>query len=29
MSPYTTNRFSILMREVTKRNGGTFLALHP
>jgi len=29
MSPYTTNRFSILMREVTKRNNGTFLALHP
>ncbi|MDQ6988179.1 MAG: hypothetical protein Q9M25_10285 [Mariprofundaceae bacterium] len=29
MSQYTTNRFSILMREVTKRNGGTFLALHP
>ncbi|ORU91265.1 MAG: hypothetical protein A6F72_01550 [Cycloclasticus sp. symbiont of Poecilosclerida sp. N] len=26
-SNYTTNRFSILMREVTKRNGGTFLAL--
>jgi len=29
MSQYTTNRFSILMRELTKRNGGTFLALHP
>ena len=29
MSQYTTNRFSILMREITKRNGGTFLALHP
>jgi len=29
MSRYTTNRFAILMREVTKRNGGTFLALHP
>ncbi len=29
MSPYTTNRFAILMREVSKRNGGTFLALHP
>jgi len=29
MSPYTTNRFSILMRELTKQNGGTFLALHP
>jgi len=29
MSQYTTNRFSILMREVTKRNGGTFLALAP
>ncbi len=29
MSQYTTNRFAILMREVTKRNGGTFLALHP
>jgi len=27
MSNYATNRFSILMREVTKRNGGTFLAL--
>jgi len=27
ISNYTTNRFSILMREVTKRNGGTFLAL--
>ena len=27
MSSYATNRFSILMREVTKRNGGTFLAL--
>lgn len=27
MSNYTTNRFSILMREVAKRNGGTFLAL--
>jgi len=26
-SNYTTSRFSILMREVTKRNGGTFLAL--
>jgi len=29
MSQYTTNRFSILMRELTQRNGGTFLALHP
>jgi len=29
MSAYTTNRFAILMRELTKRNGGTFLALHP
>ncbi|MDX8392171.1 MAG: VWA domain-containing protein [Mariprofundaceae bacterium] len=29
MSKYTTNRFSILMRELTKRNGGTFLALRP
>jgi len=27
MSNYATNRFSILMREVAKRNGGTFLAL--
>ena len=27
ISPYTTNRFAILMRELTKRNGGTFLAL--
>jgi len=27
MSNYTTNRFSTLMREVTKRNGGTFIAL--
>jgi hypothetical protein len=26
-SNHTTNRFSILMREVTRRNGGTFLAL--
>lgn len=29
MSNYATNRFAILMREVTKRNGGTFLALAP
>nr|VFK56008.1 MAG: hypothetical protein BECKTUN1418F_GA0071002_107814 [Candidatus Kentron sp. TUN]VFK58209.1 MAG: hypothetical protein BECKTUN1418D_GA0071000_10783 [Candidatus Kentron sp. TUN]VFK62181.1 MAG: hypothetical protein BECKTUN1418E_GA0071001_107514 [Candidatus Kentron sp. TUN] len=27
ISRHTTNRFAILMREVTKRNGGTFLAL--
>ena len=27
ISRYTTNRFAILMRELTKRNGGTFLAL--
>lgn len=27
ISKYSTNRFPILMREVTKRNGGTFLAL--
>ncbi|MEP3248365.1 MAG: hypothetical protein ABJN40_21905 [Sneathiella sp.] len=27
ISPGATNRFGILMREVTKRNGGTFLAL--
>ena len=27
ISPGTTDRFSILMRELTKRNGGTFLAL--
>ncbi len=27
LSKYTTGRFAILMREVTKRNGGTFLAL--
>jgi regulator of replication initiation timing len=27
ISQYTTNRFAILMRELTKRNGGTFLAL--
>ncbi|MDQ6992503.1 MAG: hypothetical protein Q9M31_03440 [Mariprofundus sp.] len=27
ISNYATNRFSILMREVTRRNGGTFLAL--
>lgn len=27
ISQYTTNRFSILMRELTRRNGGTFLAL--
>ncbi len=26
-SQYTTDRFSILMREITKQNGGTFLAL--
>ncbi len=29
ISNYATNRFSILMREVTKQNGGTFLALAP
>lgn len=27
ISPGATNRFGILMREVTKRNGGTFIAL--
>nr|VFK27742.1 MAG: hypothetical protein BECKMB1821G_GA0114241_10301 [Candidatus Kentron sp. MB]VFK30266.1 MAG: hypothetical protein BECKMB1821I_GA0114274_101442 [Candidatus Kentron sp. MB]VFK75160.1 MAG: hypothetical protein BECKMB1821H_GA0114242_101642 [Candidatus Kentron sp. MB] len=27
ISPHTTDRFAILMRELTKRNGGTFLAL--
>ncbi|RKZ85814.1 MAG: hypothetical protein DRQ39_06585 [Gammaproteobacteria bacterium] len=27
VSPGTTNRFGILMRELTKQNGGTFLAL--
>jgi len=27
LSNYTTNRFSILMREITRRNGGTFLGL--
>ena len=27
ISPGTTNRFAILMRELTKQNGGTFLAL--
>jgi len=27
LDQYATNRFSILMREVTKRNGGTFLGL--
>ncbi len=27
ISPHTTNRFAILMRELTRRNGGTFLAL--
>ena len=27
ISPGTTDRFGILMRELTKRNGGTFLAL--
>jgi hypothetical protein len=27
ISPGATNRFGILMREVTKRNGGTFVAL--
>ena len=26
-SQYTTDRFAILMRELTKQNGGTFLAL--
>jgi len=27
LSRYTTGRFAVLMRELTKRNGGTFLAL--
>ena len=27
LSKYTTGRFAILMREITKRNGGTFIAL--
>ncbi len=27
VSPHTTDRFAILMRELTRRNGGTFLAL--
>jgi len=27
ISPHTTDRFAILMRELTRRNGGTFLAL--
>jgi hypothetical protein len=27
LSQYTTNRFAILMRELTLRNGGTFIAL--
>lgn len=27
LSEHTTNRFAILMRELTKRNGGTFIAL--
>jgi hypothetical protein len=27
ISSYSTNRFAILMREITKRNGGTFIAL--
>ena len=27
LSEFTTGRFAILMRELTKRNGGTFLAL--
>jgi hypothetical protein len=27
LSKYTTGRFAILMREMTKKNGGTFLAL--
>jgi len=27
LSEYTTGRFAILMRELTKKNGGTFLAL--
>jgi hypothetical protein len=26
-SQYTTDRFAILMRELTKQNGGTFIAL--
>jgi len=29
ISNYATNRFSILMREVTRHNGGTFLGLAP
>lgn len=29
LAPNTTNRFSILMRELTRRNNGTFLALPP
>jgi len=29
ISRYATNRFPILMRELTKRNGGTFLGLPP
>jgi len=27
LSKHSTNRFAILMRELTKRNGGTFIAL--
>jgi len=27
LSKFTTGRFAVLMREITKRNGGTFLAL--
>lgn len=29
LSEFTTGRFAVLMRELTKRNGGTFLALPP
>lgn len=29
LSPSSTDRYSILMRELTKRNGGTYLALPP
>ncbi len=29
ISPFSTGRFAILMREVTRRNGGSFLAMAP
>ena len=29
LSPASTDRYGILMRELTKRNGGTYIALPP